>query len=273
MDKREKYENALFTIRFSGEELKTRGVSIYDLSNSLLAIQRIVHKAHLSMKDKLLKGAFPNEEDRQILALQISERRRSSDSFGLIPMLLDLQTLAYLKQIAGYIIPAIIAYYTNDVLDYIRGEKNKNKQIFTASIYTEVVNIVTRVGASGSVETISLGAPTFDRETIAAFNYDTKIYLKSIQDEYFLGDYQTIKGRVYKFYPASNIVAIHGSDNRAIAIFLSNEDFHKVRYHRENRPLFLFRGHPRYRFGVETISVSEFEADEIEHIDSEEDFG
>ena len=132
---------------------------------------------------------------------------------------------------------------------------------------------MTRVGAFGSVETISLGAPTFDRETIAAFNYDTKIYLKSIQDEYFLGDYQTIKGRVYKFYPASNIVAIHGSDNRAIAIFLSNEDFHKVRYHRENRPLFLFRGHPRYRFGVETISVSEFEADEIEHIDNEEDFG
>ena len=101
MDKREKYENALFTIRFSGEELKTRGVSIYDLSNSLLAIQRIVHKAHLSMKDKLLKGAFPNEEDRQILALQISERRRSSDSFGLIPILSNPQTLAYLNQIAG----------------------------------------------------------------------------------------------------------------------------------------------------------------------------
>ena len=236
MDKREKYENALFTIRFSGEELKTRGVSIYDLSNSLLAIQRIVHKAHLSMKDKLLKGAFPNEEDRQTLALQIGERRRSSDAFGLIPMLSDLQTLAYLKQIAGYIIPAIIAYYTNDVLDYIRGEKNKNKQIFTASIYTEVVNIVTRVGAFGSVETISLGAPTFDRETIAAFNYDTKEYLKSIKDEYFLGEYQTIKGRVYKFYPASKIVAIRGSGGRVVSIFLSADDFNTIRYHRENRP-------------------------------------
>ena len=273
MEERERYENALFTIRFYGEGLKTRGVSIYDLSHSLLAIQRIVHKAHLSIQNKLIKGAFPDKEDRQTLALQIGERRRGSDVFALIPILSDAQTQEYLKQIASYIIPAIVAYYTNDVLNYIRGERNKNQQIFIGSIYTEVTNIVNRIDASGGVDTISLGTPTLERETIAAFDADTKEYLKSIKDEYFLGEYQTIKGRVYKFYPASKIVAIRGSGGRVVSIFLSADDFNTIRYHRENRPLFLFRGHPRYPLGVETISLSEFEADEIEHVnDNDEEF-
>ena len=70
MQARERYENGLFTIRFIGENLSARGVSIYDLSLSLLAIQRIVHKAHLSLEDKLIKGAFPSKEERQQLALQ-----------------------------------------------------------------------------------------------------------------------------------------------------------------------------------------------------------
>ena len=71
MKQREKFENGIYSIRIVGEELSHRGVSIYDLSNSLLAIQRIVHKAHLSLEDRLVKGAFPDTEDRQRLALQL----------------------------------------------------------------------------------------------------------------------------------------------------------------------------------------------------------
>lgn len=268
--KREKYENALLTVRFYGDELNNRGVSIYDLSHSLLAIQRIFHKAHLSINDKLTKGAFPDKETRQTLALQIGERKRGSDAFALLPILSDAQTLEYLKQITGYILPAIVAYYTNDVLDFIRGEKNKNKQIFIGSLYTEVAYIANRIDASGGVEKISIGAPALERETIAAFDSKTKEYLKSIEREYFLGDYQTIKGRVYKLYPASKIVAIHGSEGRAISIFLSSDDFDRIRYHRESRPLFLFMGRPRYPLGVETTLISEFEADAIEHIEEDE---
>lgn len=47
MQNRERYENGILTIRFTGEALGVHGVSIYDLGEALLAIQRIVHKAHL----------------------------------------------------------------------------------------------------------------------------------------------------------------------------------------------------------------------------------
>jgi hypothetical protein len=49
-------------------------------------------------------------------------------------------------------------------------------------------------------------------------------------------------------------------------VFLKSDDFDEIRYRQETNPLYLFKGHPVYRFGIETKSVSEFEADEIEYI-------
>jgi len=34
------------------------------------------------------------------------------------------------------------------------------------------------------------GSPVLEKETIAAFDSETKDYLHSLKDEYFLGDYQ-----------------------------------------------------------------------------------
>lgn len=266
MQKREKFENGLYSIRFVGEELKHRGVSIYDLSNSLLAFQRIVHKAHLSIEDRLVKGAFPDKEDRQKLALQIGERRRESDAFSLLPILTDPQIQQYMLKIADYVFSGIVGYYVGDVLKRVKNEKDINKQIFIGSIYTEVANIVNRIDASGGVEGINIGAPSIGRETVAAFDSATKEYLSSIKGEVVLGDYQEINGRVYKLYPASKIVAIRRGGGRTVSVFLNDGDFDRIRYHRESNPTFLFKGRPRFQFGVETKIVSEFVADEIEYV-------
>lgn len=269
MIEREKYENGLLTIRFIGDDLGERGVSIYDLSHSLLAIQRIVHKAHLSMEDRLVKGAFPDKEERQHLALQIGERRRASDAFALLPVLFDPNTQQYLLKIVDYVLSGIVGYYVGDVLDRVKKEKDPNRQIFIGSIYTEVANIVNRIDGSGGVEAISLGAPVLGKETIAAFDSDTKNYLSTLKNEYYLGNYQEIRGRVYKLYPASRIVAIRRGGGRTVSVFLSDADFDQIRYHKESNPLFGFKGRPRYQFGVKTKAVSEFEADVIEYIADE----
>jgi hypothetical protein len=268
MKEREKYENGLLTVRFIGEDLKGRGVSIYDLSTSLLAIQRIVHKAHLSLEDRLLKGAFPNIEERQHLALQIGERRRTSDAFALVSVLANPEVREYLAKIVDYIFGGIVGYYTGDVLKRLSRETDQNKRIFIGSIYTEVVNIANRVDASGGVEAISLGAPVLQKDTIAAFDQDAKHYLKSLENQYYLGDYQEIKGQVYKLYPTSKIVAIRRGGGRNVSIHLSEADFDKIRYHQETSPTFIFKGRPRYQFGVETKVVTEFMADAITHVNN-----
>ncbi len=261
-----RFEDSLYTIRFTGEGFNRRGVNIYDFGNTLLAWQRIIHKAHLAKEGRLKKGAYPKREDREKLSLQIGERRRRSDAFALVPILTDPAVQAYMKDLAGYVISGIVGYYTGNVLDAIHQEEDEDKKIFIGSLHADVVNIVNRIDASGSVDGISIGSPALERETVAAFTADTKDYLNEIRDEYFLGDYQEITGRVYKLYPNSRIVAIHIDGGSSASIFLDDQDFEDIRYRREQSPLYVFRGRPRYQFGVVTQSISEFEADEVEYV-------
>lgn len=270
MKKREKYENGIFSLRFTGEDLSSHGVSIYDLGESLLALQRIVHKAYLAKEGRLYKGSYPKKEERELLALQLGERRRSSDAFALVPILADPMVQESMKRLCEYVISGVVGYYTGDLLDRVRKEKDENKRIFIGSIYTEVANIVNRVDTIGGVEGISLGSPALERETVAAFTSDTKDYLTELKDETYLGSYQEIKGRVYKLYPASKIIGIRRAGGNTVTVFLNEKDFDEVRYIKETNPLFLFKGHPVYKFGIETKSVSEFEADEIEYLVDDE---
>ena len=46
----------LLSLKFDGKELATRSLPIYELATSLIAIQRIVHKAALFSEGKLYKG-------------------------------------------------------------------------------------------------------------------------------------------------------------------------------------------------------------------------
>lgn len=270
MKAREAYENGIFTVRFIGEGLKTRGVSIYDLAQTLLALQRLVHKAFLASNDRLEKGAFPVREERESLALQLGERRRTSDAFALVPVLTDPMVYEALKNLANYVASGIVGYYVGDILKRARGESDANKQLYIGSIYAEVVNIANRVEASGGVESISIGAPSLGRDVIASFTPETKEFVGSLRGEVYLGPRKTIKGRVYKLYPASKIVAIRRSGGKTVSIFLNDEDFDQIRYHKDNNPLVHFSGRPRYQLGIETKVITEFESDSVV-IESEEE--
>jgi hypothetical protein len=263
MRNHERFDSALLSLRFGGEELNHRGVSIYDLSHVLLATQRIFHKAWLAQEGRLTKGAFPDAAHRKELALQLGERRRGSDVFALVPILLDPMVQSGLTKLADYVLSGMVGYYVGDVIKRVQGEKDSDKQAFITSIYAEVAVINNRVGGSGGVESIGFGEPRSGRDTVASFDSGTKDYLASIKGEVALGTFQEVKGRVYKFYPASRIAVIKRSGGRNVSIFLKEDDFNRIRYHAEKNPTFLFKGWPRYQFGVETAAISEFVADSI----------
>lgn len=270
MIEREKYENGILTLRFIGDTLNKHGVSIYDLGESLLSIQRIIHKAYLAQEDRLEKGHYPKKEERVHLALQLGERRRTSDAFALVPLLTDPNTQEIIKKTIDYVLSGVVGYFTGDVIDRVRKEKDPNKQIFIGAIYADIVNISSRVGTTGGVEAISLGSPALGRETVATITPETKSYLEQIENEDFLGPYQEIKGRVYKLYPASKIISIKRAGGKTVSVQLSAEDFDQIRYKKETTPWYIFRGNPLYKFGVQTKTITEFQAIEIEYITPEE---
>lgn len=264
MRDREKYENGLFTLRFTGEGLSEHGVSIYDFASSLLSIQRIINKAHLSIEGRLIKGAFPDKKSRELLSLSLGERRRTSDAFALIPLLTDPATLQYAKKVADYVASGIVGYYVGDVIKRVSGENDENKQQFIGSIHADVVNIVNRIDAAGGVETIEIGAPSLKTPLIARFDAEKKEYINHLSSEYYLGRSQTIKGHVYRFYPNSSIVTIRRSGGRKVNVILKDSDFEQIRYHTGVDPLVSFTGRPRYKFGIESQVITDFEANSIQ---------
>jgi len=264
MSKREKYEKSLLAIRFVGEELSEHGVNIYDFGSSLLAIQRIVNKAHLSMEGKLQKGAFPNKKEREMLSLCIGERKRTSDAFALVPLLTDLTTIDYLKTVADYVLSGIVGYYVGDVIKRISGENDQNKQHYIGSIHADVVNIVNRIDAAGGVDAIEIGSPALGKPTIAHFDEKAKEYVNRLYSEYYLGRTQTIKGYVYRLYPNNLIVTIRRVGGRKVNIHLDEKSFNLIRYNTGIDPLVSFVGKPRFKFGIESQIITDFEANSIE---------
>lgn len=264
MKKREKYENSLLTVRFIGEHLNTRGASIYDLGTSLVAIQRLIHKAFLAKENRIAKGGFPDKSERERLALQIGERKRNSDAFALISVLTDATIQSYLIDVIKYMINGLYGYSVKDVLDRIRGERDINKQFYIGSIHADVVNLVGRVDASGGVEAISIGSPALNRDSVISFSEENKDYINSLKNEIYYGELQNITGKVYRMYAISQIVTIRVSGSPNISIHLNEDDFNSIRYCEDKAPLVRFRGRPIYKFGILTKDVTEFEAERIE---------
>jgi hypothetical protein len=270
MRENERYENGLLTVRFIGPELNTRGVSIYDLSTTLLALQRIIHKAYLAQNDRLQKGAYPDKKERAILALQIGERRRASDAFALLSILNEPAVQATISRVIDWVGSALTSYYLTRVVQDIGSIKNPQQQNLISSIYPEALQLSQRIDAVGGVEAISLGSPGLGQEVVAVFDERNKDYISSLKGETALGTRQEIEGKVYKLYPASNIVAIRRGGGSTVNVFLNENDFHEIRYRQERSPRYSFNGWPRYKFGVETKAITEFEAGSIRYISKNE---
>lgn len=81
--------STLLWVRFEGERLKKQSVPIYDLAQTFIAIQRIVNKAYLFGENRLLKGQRLSQSEQELVALQLKERQKGSDMYGLAAFLSD----------------------------------------------------------------------------------------------------------------------------------------------------------------------------------------
>lgn len=258
------YNESILTVRFAGEDFEEHGVSIYDFSTTMLSMQRIFHKAYLAMNSRLSFAQTPKKSEREFLSLTIGQRKHASDAFGLIPLLSDPVTKSLLIKVADYVASGMVGYFIGDVLDRIKKEPDHDRQIFIGSIHAEVANIVGRIDASGGVDEIQIGAPLSGKPVFCKFSPETKDYLKTLIDEYYLGTYQIIKGNVYRLYPNSHYVTIRRSGGTKVDVQVKEQDFDKIRYYTGKNPLVSFSGRPRFKFGVESKTVTLFEADSIQ---------
>jgi hypothetical protein len=104
-------------LKFSGEGLDVRGVPVYELGDTLIALQRVIHKAYLFQHGRLGEGLPLRKAERQQLSLQIVDRERSSDLYVLAPFLADpmVQQMVFMAAEVG--LAALLDYGLHRVLD------------------------------------------------------------------------------------------------------------------------------------------------------------
>ena len=112
---REKDEPTLW-LKFSGELLDVRSVPIYELGDTLIALQRIVYKASIQSNNRLNKYAQLTQDERKRLALQIAGKEKSSDLYALVPFMADAAVRQYLISLLKMSLGALGRYALKSVI-------------------------------------------------------------------------------------------------------------------------------------------------------------
>lgn len=266
-------KEATLALRFIGENLDTRSVPIYELGDSLIALQRIVHKAHLLHTGRLKPGARLSQDERMRLSLQIVERRKSSDLYQLAPFLADPAAQETLKFVLELGLGALTQYALQRVSSSHEPDQDSEVEVQTGdvsnsvlvgAIYAETVQITNHIGNIGGIESIDLIPGGGLQLPPVNLTPATQEYVRSIAYESYLGAPCEIVGHVTRLYPNRMIADIKLAPSRYVKVGLDEDAFAFVRYHTGVDQLLRFRGRPRIRLGRSDMTFDAFEADSVE---------
>jgi len=262
--------NEALALRFSGQQLSSDSVPIYELGDTLVALQRIVHKAYLFQNDRLQKHAQLTQAERRRTALQIAERRKSSDLYALAPFLSDPAVQQQITALLKIGFGALAKYSLKKVFSDSKDRKQNNAPVhvreiegsaFVGAIYAEVVHITNHINNIGRVESIELIPGAGLSLPPIELTRDTQKYVRDLANERYRGPSQQIVGTIKKLAPDRPTADVLIGPNQLIKVGLTEDAFRFVRYETESEQRIVFKGHPIFRLGTNSGSFREFEAE------------
>lgn len=266
-------EDPSLWLKFSGKELDVRSVPIYELGDTLVAIQRIIHKTFLFENDRLKKRAQLTQDERKRLSLQISERRKSSDLYALIPFAADPALQQYLLSLLKIGVGSLAKYALKQVLSDSQKTKNSSTSIKTrdvegsvlvGAIYAETVQITNHINNIGGIESIEFIPSASLNISGVKLTPETQTYVRDIANERYRGEPDEIVGYVTRMHPNRLLADIKLAPSRYVKVALSQDDFDFVRYKTVAEQQLRFKGRPVVRLGKDLSTFQEFEADSVE---------
>ncbi|GAB5562656.1 MAG: hypothetical protein SynsKO_43030 [Synoicihabitans sp.] len=254
------YDESLVKLRFVGEKLDQKAIPIYELGTALVALQRLIHKAHLSRLDRLSESNYPSKKERINLALQLGARRRLSDAYGLVPVNAEEGNFDYISELADFAIKNIAAYESVADFDYFQRIAD-NRKLYIINIYNQISALSDRIGNVGGIESIEISGHLSGDARAVYITSETRDLVKTVKGRLMKGPLTQLLGEVVDFNPVGNIVRLLvDSQNRVMAVRMTLDDFSRVRYSRQRRPRLRVEGWPLHKMGVESLKYESFEA-------------
>lgn len=258
-------------IRFVGKNLERRSIPIYELGQILISLQQIINKAYLYKKNRIESSGLKDDE-REKLALQLFDHKKGSDIYGISQFLSDSSESDLLKTLFVDGIKALNGFSERKLIDILKKKKPTEDelkalsmdQLFLALIFVQVLNIFKRIDAIGGIDSIEIST-TYNKENYnVLLNYSTKDEARELQKAVFLGEKEeVIEGPVIRLHIIPSMVVVPTKRGN-VKIYLSSDDFKRIRREAERDAEIKFIVKPRYRFGMEKIRTEEYEALSIE---------
>lgn len=256
------FEESLIRLRFIGPELDEQSIPIYELGNTLVAIQRLVNKAYLFNQHRLDKSARPASNERSEVALQLGARRKASDGYGLVSIVTDPVVIAAATEAVKIAFGVIITYTLQRVLPN-KETPTKVDQELVAAAYQEIKQLTDRVGRAGKGKAAQLEISTGKnvRAKSVVLTSETKAYVKKVERETVYGKKIAIQGRVTDL-DLEKLRAEMRLGRRRVIVHLNVSEFTDLqRRIRKGAQQVTFTGRPIFKLGADTSKYAGFAAD------------
>jgi hypothetical protein len=266
-------EEPSLLLKFSGEGLDVRSIPIYELGDTLVAVQRIIHKTFLFENDRLKKRAQLTQDERQRLSLQISERRKSSDVYALIPFAADPALQQYVLTLLKVGLGTLAKYALKSVLSDDTKPKagstainarDVQGSVLVGAIYAETVQITNHINNIGGIDSIEFIPSSGLNISTVKLTTDTQKYVRDIANESYRADPDEIVGYVTRLHPNRLLAEIKLAPSRYVKVGLDEESFRFVRYETEPEQQLRFKGRPVVKLGKDLSTFQDFEAESVE---------
>lgn len=261
-------EGPLLTIRFTGPTLNEQSVPIYDLAETLLAIQGIINKAALHKDGRLEKGARLRAAERERIALRIVSHRKSSDVWLLGSALTDPSFGPILQGLIVVGLAAVGSYVGKKVFG--TGEQAKHQarepqtiQVLVVNIFPEIRTLTHRIRDDGEIDGIELLDAKSTSEKSLVITRETQHYVKEIENQKVPGNRCKIVGHIMRLHLQSCHLDLEERSGHKLRINMPSELFEQVRRLASLRVDVVFEGVPLYKLGNLSSKFDEFNAERL----------
>jgi len=254
-------DESLLWVRFYGPELETKSVPIYELGQTLVALQTIIHKVYWHTQEPPPKGRIELPRDlRNELALRIKERQTGSDWYGLVPFLSDPYVVGIISSMVATAVTALGQYVYRQI------KSNSRNAPMTSAIYNQVNIIVDRINNTGGITKIEVSIPSEPKPLV--FDKSVQQYVREIRSEPIYGETTEIEGQLTSLDVRFSTGLIRTRPGQ-VRLHLSPEDFNQIRYQSQGAPTIKVGGRHWYVLGREGGRYDEFEVSKILDIQPE----
>ncbi|HLE92415.1 MAG TPA: hypothetical protein VI753_14780 [Anaerolineales bacterium] len=257
------------SIRFAGPQFKTKGVSIQDLGETFIAMQRMVYKAYFVQQKHSFRKAVPSIAERKLLALGIGDHKRGSDIYQFIWQAMQgAQAIPIdMKELTTQIAASMVLIGGGKIWNIVTKPKKESVDLLAIALYNELEELADRIGKAGGITKIEIHLE--GRRAPIVINAKLRNEIKNTRKNAKLSRKQALEGDVIAPHTIGEDYAIVRVGTERIKVhFKSKGLFREMMRELGPRPTarFRFTGRPRLMIDFDPERFVEFFAETVKAI-------